>query len=81
MSQFVTIREPGFLGRYRVRVTGGTARCIDEAGMPPRGSAVGQEGRRMLQRTSPASNDHPTTTTRPTFRWTRRSNGAKCSAV
>ena len=32
-------------------------------------------------RTSPASNDRPTTTTKPTFRWTCRSSGGKCSAA
>ncbi len=32
-------------------------------------------------RTSPDSNDHPTTTAGPTFRWTRRSRGGKCSAA
>ena len=32
-------------------------------------------------RTSPASNDRPTTTTKPTFRWTCRSTGGKSSAA
>ena len=32
-------------------------------------------------RISPASNDRPTTTTKPTFRWTCRSIGGKCSAA
>ena len=32
-------------------------------------------------RTSPASNDRPTTTTKPAFRWTCRSSGGKCSAA
>ena len=32
-------------------------------------------------RTSPASNDHPTTTARPARRWTRRSSGGRCSAA
>jgi hypothetical protein len=31
--------------------------------------------------TSPASNDHPTTTTRPALRWTCRFTGARCSAA
>ncbi len=31
-------------------------------------------------RTNPASNDHPTTTTRPTRRWTCQSSGARSSA-
>jgi hypothetical protein len=29
-------------------------------------------------RTSPASNDHPTEMTRPAYRWTCRSSGARC---
>ena len=32
-------------------------------------------------RISPASNDHPTTTAGPTFRWTCRSSGGKYSAA
>jgi len=32
-------------------------------------------------RTSPASNDHPTMAAWPTFRWTCRSSGGKCSAA
>ena len=32
-------------------------------------------------RTSPASNDHPTTTTRPARHWTCRSSGERCSAA
>ena len=32
-------------------------------------------------RTSPASNDHPTTTARPARRWTCRSSGARCSVA
>ena len=32
-------------------------------------------------RTSPASNDHPTTAAGPRFRWTCRSSGGKCSAA
>jgi hypothetical protein len=32
-------------------------------------------------RTSPASDDRPTTTTKPTFRWSCRSSGGKCSAA
>ena len=32
-------------------------------------------------RTSPASNDRPTTTTKPAFRWTCRSSGGKSSAA
>jgi hypothetical protein len=32
-------------------------------------------------RTSPASNDRPTTTTKPACRWTCQSSGARCSAA
>ena len=32
-------------------------------------------------RTSPASNDHPTGTTKPAYRWTCRSSGGRCSAA
>ena len=37
--------------------------------------------RTATARTSPASNDRPTTTTKPAFRWTCRSSGGKCSAA
>jgi hypothetical protein len=32
-------------------------------------------------RISPASNDHPTKTTKPTFRWTRWFNGGRYSVA
>ena len=45
------------------------------------GLHIGDDAKAETARTSPASNGHPTETTKPTFRWTCRFSGGRCCGI